>query len=413
MKKSTLYYIFIALITVAVISIVMLMPYEVNNAVSLKTQRLITKTTVEPKRLYIMAWRKIRDEYIDPEMNGQDWNKWKKRYLPYIKTNEDVYVAINTMLQSLDDPYSRFMNIPEFENQNTIIDSKISGIGINIISIAGKLVISNVIENSPAQKAGLKEGDIIVSINGINTEGISLEEAVKRIRGPEKTPVTIQVSRNGQKIIKDMDKSIIKLRNVKYLISKDNYAYIQITSFMGVSAPQEFQIALNKTKNTKGLILDLRGDAGGLLNNSIIMANMIVNQGRIVSVVYRNGQVINMNAQSMAFYPKKPIVILINKGTASSSEILTGALRDNCNAILVGKNTYGKNSIQKVIPLPNQTGMNLTIAKYLMPNNEDIYKTGIKPDYNVSFTKIDYANNKDPQFQKAKELLKNMMKNNK
>lgn len=406
MKKKVLYYIFLILATIVAIYIFSINQYSINNAIQLKTQNIITSQNIEPKRLYINAWRNIKNEYVDPKMNGQDWERWKKRYLPYIKTNEDVYVAVNTMLQSLDDPYSRFMNIPEFENQNISIDSKISGIGINLMSIAGKIVISNVIEDSPASKAGLIAGDIIVKINDTSVQGLSLESAVKLIRGEQKTVVKLDIVRNNKRILRYVERNLVRLKSVKTVILKNNIGYIRVASFMGIYVPQEFEGALKKTRNTKALILDLRGDAGGLLNNAIIMANMMINKGDIVSIVYRNGQKITMHSQKTAFYPDKPIVILINKGTASSSEILTGALRDNKKAILVGDNTYGKNSIQKVIPMPNRTGMNLTIAKYLMPNHEDIHKVGIKPTYKVLFTREYYENNKDIQLEKAQEILK-------
>lgn len=388
--------------------------FAVGKFFEVNAHKIITNQNIPPKRLYVLAWRSVKNQYIDPKMNGQDWDRWKKRYLPYIKTNEDVYIAVNTMLQSLDDPYSKFMNIPQYQNQNITIDAKVTGIGITLMSVSNKVVISNIIEGSPAQKAGLQEGDIIAKINGANLERMPIENIVKLIRGKAHSKVQVDIIRNNKKLSKVIERNIVHIKSVHGDIIKDNIGYIRIDSFMGINVPNEFKTELIKTKNTKGLIIDVRSDAGGLLNNAVIMANMIINEGNIVSIVYRNGQKIDMQAQRTAFYPAKPIVVLINRGTASSSEILTGALRDEYNAILIGDTTYGKNTIQKIIPLPNQTGMNLTVAKYLMPNGEDIHKKGIKPDIKVLYTANDYVNNYDSQLDIATQILKQIIvKNNK
>lgn len=413
MKNKVLYYIFLVLATVVAVYIFVGNQFTISKFFEVNAQKIITNQNISPKRLYVIAWRSIKNEYIDPEMNGQDWDRWKNRYLPYIKTNEDVYVAINTMLQSLDDPYSRFMDIPQYQNQSIIIDSKVTGIGVTLMSVASKIVVSNIVEDSPAKKADLKEGDILNKIDGASLKGVSLEDIVKLIRGKEHTIVKLEIMRNDKKIIKNIQREIVHIKSVHAKIINKNIGYIRIDSFMGVSVPAEFQMALNKTKNTKGLIIDVRSDAGGLLNNAVIMANMIIKKGNIVSVVYRSGQKIMMDAQNTATYPHKPVVVLINKGTASSSEILTGALRDDHNAILVGDTTYGKNTVQKIIPLPNQTGMNLTIAKYLMPKGEDIHKKGIKPDIRVMYTARDYLNNEDPQLNVATQILEQIIAKNK
>lgn len=409
MKNKVLYYIFLVLSTIIAVIIFSNNQYTINKVIQLNAQKIITNQNISPKRLYVIAWRSIKNEYIDPQMNGQDWEKWKQRYLPYIETNEDAYVAINTILQSLDDPYSRFMDIPQYQNQNTIIDAKISGIGITLMSVGNKIVISGIVEDSPAKKAKLKVGDVIYKINGANIQGMPLEDIVKLIRGKEHTIVRLDIVRNNKKIVTLVERNIVHIKSVSSKILKKNIGYIRIDSFMGVTVPQEFKTALDKTKSTKGLIIDVRSDAGGLLNNAIIMANMLINKGNIVNVVYRNGNKIPMDAQNTAFYPNKPIIVLINKGTASSAEILTGALRDSHGAILVGDTTYGKNTVQKIIPLPNQTGMNLTIAKYLMPKGEDIHKKGINPDVKVLYTAKDYLNGYDRQLDAATKILEKII----
>lgn len=408
MKRKILYYISLIITTIIAICLLSLPMDVIQQPIAKKTREIIANQTVSPQRLFINSWRTIKNQYVDPKMNGQDWSRWKDHYLPYIKTNEDVCIAVNSMLQSLNDPYSKFMNMPEYENQSINIDSNLSGVGINVMSIVNKIIISGVIEDSPAEKSGLLVGDIITKINDKKVDGMSLEDAVKLMRGPKGTFVSLQILRNNKTIEKNIRRDIIRLKSVNAKILKNNIGYIQVTSFMGMSVPTEFESALKKTQNTEALIIDLRGDAGGLLTNAVLISNMFIDKGTVVSVIYRNGEKSSMIAQESSIFKDKPIIILVNRGTASASEILTGALRDNKKAILIGDRTYGKNSVQQVIPMQNKTGMNLTIAKYLMPNNEDIHNIGIQPDYKVRFTRENYRNNKDPQLDKAKEIIKNL-----
>lgn len=409
MKRKFLYYTFLIIATIIAICLLSLPMDLIQQPIAKKTREIIANQTVSPKRLFINSWRTIKNLYVDPKMNGQDWSRWKNHYLPYIKTNDDVCIAVNSMLQSLNDPHSKFMNMPEYESQSINIDSNVSGIGVNVMSISDKIIISNVIEDSPAEKGGILIGDIITKISGKKVDGMTLEDAVKLMRGKKGTLVSLQILRNNKTIEKNIKRDIIRLKSVNSKILKNNIGYIQVTSFMGMSVPTEFESALQKTRKTDALIIDLRGDAGGLLTNSVLIANMFIDKGNLVSVIYRNGEKSTMIAQKSSIVKDKPIVILINRGTASASEILTGALRDNKKAILVGDRTYGKNSVQQVIPMQNKTGMNLTIAKYLMPNNEDIHNIGLQPDYKVIFTRENYRNNTDPQLDKARQILKNLI----
>lgn len=413
MNKDTLYYTFLSIISALAIWLWLAPVGTIKAPIAHKTQEIISSQNIQPKRLFLFCWRTIKNRYVDSKMNGQDWEYWKNHYLPYIKTDEDVFVAVNSMLQSLDDPYSRFMDSPQNEEQNTNLESSITGIGVNIGLVSGKVVISNVMENSPAKKANLQEGDIITEINGKKINGLTMEEVVKLIRGPENSNVKLTILRDKTKIVKDTNRKTIKIKNVKSKILKGNIGYIQIVSFMGMQGSEEFKEALKTTQNTNGLIIDLRGDAGGLLTNAVDIANMFINKGTIVSVVYRSGLRKKITASHSAFFKEKPIVILTNMGTASASEILAGTLRDNKEAILVGDRTYGKNSIQQIFALPNQTGMNLTIAKYLMPKGEYIHKIGLKPDYTVVLTKQDYIENNDTQLKKAIDIINNKMKHSK
>ena len=372
----------------------------------LKTEDLINKNKYNPSRLFLSTWNIVKTKYYDSTLNNQDWYRWKKRYIDQIKTQDDAYIAINSMLASLNDPYSRFLNDKEYLEQNTDIDSKITGIGVNIINISGKITILNVVENTPAYKNDIKAGDIILKVNNKDVQGTDITNVANQIRGEIGSTVVLELIRNNKKLTKTITREEIAIANIKYKVIDKDIAYIQILNFIGQDVPKEFLNAIEQTQDTKKLIIDLRGNPGGLLPNAILIANMFLQNGKIVSIVDRNGLITSINAEKKDFLINKPTVILIDESTASASEILSGALKDSNKAILIGEKTYGKGMIQKIYPLPNKTGMNLTIAKYLTPNGTDINKIGIKPDINVQYTFNDYLNHKDPQLEKAKQILK-------
>ncbi len=374
-----------------------------------KEGELINKQTTNPKRLFLKSWRIIKSKYYDPTLNGQDWTKWNKHYIDQIKTEEDAYVAINSMLASLDDPYSRFLNREEFKEQNTNIDAKIVGIGVNIMSVSGKILIISVVDGTPAQKSGIMAGDIILKVNGKDVSGKTISDVAALIRGEINTKVKLELLRDKKRLTKEISREEIHIKNIKASVIDKNIGYIQIISFISSDMTKEFVDALNKTQNCQGLIIDLRGNTGGLMPNAVVIADMFLTQGHIVSIVDRDKQKAVINAQAKPYAINKPLVILIDEGTASASEILSGALKDNQKAILVGKRTYGKGMIQRIYPMPNQTGMNLTIAKYLTPKGIDINKKGISPDYEVEYTTKDFINDKDPQMDEAKRIIKKLI----
>lgn len=368
----------------------------------------INKEQIPPQKLFDKTWKIIKKSYYDTELNEQNWYRWKLHYQGKIKTEEDAYVAINTMLASLNDPYSKFLSKKEFEELNSSIDSKITGIGVNIFSNAGKITILNVIEGTPASISGLKGGDIIFSVDKKEVSGMPISDVASLVRGPENSIVELTLLRNNKKLTKVIKRKEIKIKTVKSSIDK-NIGYIQILSFIGISTTNEFVEALEKTDKTQGLILDLRGNPGGLLPNAVFIANLFIPNGKIVSVVGRNGFKQDLNAQDIKYTVTKPLIVLIDHSSASASEILSGALKDYNKAKLVGTKTYGKGMVQEVLPMPNETGLNLTIAKYLTPNGTDINKKGISPDINVEFTLDDLRKNHDPQLEMAKKMMNDII----
>ena len=369
---------------------------------------LTNKTHIKPQKLFERTWKEINSGFYDASLNSQDWSYWKKHYKGKIKTDEDAKVAIDTMIASLDDDYSKYLNKKEYAEQNSSIESKISGIGVNIMNDAGKIIVFSVLDNTPAKEAGIKANDIILKVDGKNVSGMNIADVASLVRGKEGSTVTLEIQRKNKKIIKSVKRKSIKIESVKSSVKKD-IGYIQISSFIATSTPTEFLTALEKTKDTKGLILDLRGNTGGLLANAIFVANMFLDKGTIVNIVSRDGKVENIKAQNSSIIINKPVVILVDGASASASEILSGALKDHHKAVLVGTKTFGKGMVQRIIPLPNSTGLNLTIAKYLTPNGSDINKKGITPDYIIKYSEKDFIAHKDPQREKAEKLLSEMI----
>lgn len=362
---------------------------------------------MQPQKFFEKTWKVIAKDYYEPTLNHQNWDRWKIRYQGKIKTHDDAKVAIDTMIASLDEPYTKFMTSKDFAELTTSITSKIYGIGVNIYSNSGKIEIFNVIPSTPADMAQLKQGDIIVSVDGKDTNGMNVSDVAALVRGPENSIVELTVLRDGVKISKKIKRKEIKIKNVKSSILDNHIGYIQIISFMGETTPNEFIEALENVKDTDSMIIDLRGNTGGLLDNAVFIANMFIQKGEIVEIIYRNGNKRIINALPNKNAISKPLVVLVNSASASASEILSGALKDSHKAKLIGKKTFGKGLVQKVVPLPNKTGLNVTIARYLTPNGTDINKLGIKPDIEIGNDFDFFINDSknDVQLDKAKEVL--------
>ena len=366
-----------------------------------------------PTDLYDNVWRLINNKFVDQSNNQQDWAKWRHKYDNQIRTNEDAYVAINTMVASLNDPYTKFLDPKEFAEETSSIKGSLKGIGIQIAVKDGKLMVIAPIEDTPAEKAGLLADDEILEIDGVSTKGITVDKAADKIRGKEGTQVTLLVKRKDNPPKKYIiTRAEIEIKSISQKLPTDvklpnDFCYIRLSSFISRNAATEFGTILNNNKDKKGFIIDLRSNPGGLLTNAIYISDMFLDGGTIVSTVDRDGYKETQRA-SAGVYTKKPVVVLINKGSASASEIFSGAMKDNHRAVIIGEQSFGKGLVQEINKLPYESGINITIQKYLTPNGTDINKKGITPDIEVKLTEEDVKNKNDLQLKKAIEVLSKM-----
>ena len=367
-----------------------------------------------PAEMYDDVWKIVNKKYYDPTNNSQDWNKWRYRYQNKLKTKEDAYVAIETMLTSLNDPYTRFLDPKEFSEETQSIKGSLKGIGTQIGLRDGELVIIAPLEDSPAERAGLLADDRILEINGESTKGISIDAAADKIRGEKGTTVTLLIQRKGvPNKIYSVVRDEIEVKSVSckppFETTKipGDIQYIRLSSFISKNAAGEIESILNNSSGMKGFIIDLRSNPGGLLTNAIYISDMLLRGGVIVSTVDRDSYKTTTRGR-MQQVTDKPIVVLINKGSASASEILSGALKDNHRATIVGEQSFGKGLVQEINKLPDEAGMNITIQRYLTPSGSDIHKKGITPDVVVELTQENADAKDDVQLKKAIEILEKM-----
>ncbi len=314
----------------------------------------------------------------------------QQHYVDKIDTNEVIVGAINGMLTSLD-PHSAYMPPEDFKELQEETKGSFTGIGIEITIRDGVLTAVSPIEDTPAYKAGIRAGDQIVRINGELTKSMTLMDAVKKLRGKKGTRVTITIYRQGWPEPRDfvLVRDVIPLHSVRSMMLEPHLLYVRITNFQA-NTTRDFVQALNragKQHSLDGLLLDLRDNPGGLLDQAIKVADVFIDRGIIVSTRGRDPE------QNMRFEAHKgnsrysfPLVVLVNGGSASASEIVAGALQDHKRAIIVGTETFGKGSVQTIIPMPNGAGIRLTTARYYTPSGRSIQETGILPDVIIPFT---------------------------
>ncbi|MEL6765315.1 MAG: carboxyl-terminal processing protease CtpC, partial [Cyanobacteria bacterium J06607_6] len=373
------------------------------------------------KELIDEVWQLIDHEYVDDSFNSLDWSTVRSDYLNRTYTDqEEAYVAVREMLEQLEDPYTRFMDPEEFRNMQIDTSGELTGVGIQISQDeeTNDIVVVAPIADTPAYEAGLISGDIIKSIDGQSTEGMDLSDAVNLIRGPVDSSVVLSISREDEPIDFELSRARIEIHPVRFSVEtgdEGSVGYIRLTQF-SANAAAEMKDAIEslEDRNVTGYVLDLRSNPGGLLFSSIDIAQMWIEEGTIVSTVDRNAVSDEEVARNQAL-TDQPLVVLVDGGSASASEILSGALQDNDRAVLVGTQTFGKGLVQSVRQLTDGSGVAVTIAKYLTPSGRDINKLGIEPDYVVELTdeqrdeltedRDKVGTLEDPQYAKAIEVL--------
>ena len=328
------------------------------------------------------------DIYKKIDLFGEVLEKINKEYVDEFDQSESMDSAINGLLQSLD-PYSSYMSPKIFDEMQTETSGEFGGLGIEVSMEAGVVKVISPIDDTPASRAGLKAGDYIVKINDVQVQGKSLSEAVDLMRGPVGSGIELTVRRRGERkaLTFNIIREVIQVQSVKSEIIDENIGYIRLTSFNDNSSDQiEKQIKkLKKDKNLNSFILDLRNNPGGLLSQAIKISDFFLENGEIVSTKSRK------KSENRKWFAKKgditdgkTLLVLINYGSASASEIVAGALKDHKRAIIVGENSFGKGSVQSIIPLKNRGAIRLTVAKYYLPSGKSISEVGVRPDIEVN-----------------------------
>lgn len=374
----------------------------------------------EEQRLLSEVWRIVDRAYVDDTFNHQNWWLVRQKALQQPLTDrEQTYTAIQKMLATLDDPFTRFMRPDQYRSLQTNTSGELTGVGLQITqgNSAGELRVISPIEGSPAEQAGIKPRDRILKINGTPTSNLSLDEAAELMRGPIGSQVTLTVVQEEEDSAQARDVQIVRNRislnpvyaELRNQPDNSRVGYIRLSQF-NANATAEVASAIKRleAENADAYILDLRSNPGGLLQSGIEVARLWLDEGTIVYTVNRNGIQDSFSAGGQAL-THDPLVVLVNQGTASASEILAGALQDNGRAQLIGERTFGKGLIQSLFNLSDGSGLAVTIAKYETPAHHDINRLGISPDVTVSLdapiTRDQVGTDIDRQFQAAIEVL--------
>jgi carboxyl-terminal processing protease len=375
-----------------------------------------------PKQVVDSVWQLVNREYVDPSFNQQNWLAIRQSLLSKdYSSMEEAYSAIREALEKLEDPYTRFLDPKQYEALTNQTSGEVSGIGIRmeLNEKSQRLTVVEAIENSPAIKAGIKPGDEILAIDGKSTLNMKIEEASKLIRGQVGTVLRLQIGRGRQSAFDvKLTRANIEVPTVHYRMKyegKRRIGYISLREFSAHAAEQMYRAIRDlNAKQVDGYVLDLRGNPGGLLQASIEIARMWLDDGAIVRTVDRKGGSEEAKANRSAL-TNRPLVVLVDNNSASASEILTGALKDNKRATVIGSQTFGKALVQSVHELADGSGVAITIAHYYTPKGTDINHTGIVPDIKIDLTKIQErqlasnpelrATQNDPHYARALTVL--------
>jgi len=378
--------------------------------------------TDSPKEVIDQVWQIVYRDYLDStgQYSPERWTSLRRDLLnkSYAGTDES-YEAIRGMLASLDDPYTRFLDPKEFKQMQIDTSGELTGVGIQITldKDTKEIVVVSPIEGTPASKAGVQPKDVIVSIDGESTKGMTTEDAVKLIRGQEGSEVTLGLRRKGEVVTVPLKRARIEINAVESRLNTGSdgtkVGYIRLKQF-NAKASREMRTAIRELEKqgAQGFVLDLRSNPGGLLEASVDIARQWLDEGTIVSTKTRDG-IQDVRRATGSAVTDRPVVVLVNEGSASASEILSGALQDNNRAVLVGQKTFGKGLVQSVRGLSDGSGLTVTIAKYLTPKGTDIHKNGIRPDVPVelseeeiqSLTVEQLGTKKDSQYRTAETTL--------
>tara|TARA_B100000003_G_scaffold111360_1_gene99625 strand:+ start:404 stop:1543 length:1140 start_codon:yes stop_codon:yes gene_type:complete len=351
------------------------------------------------------------DIYKKIDLFGEVLEKINKEYVDEVNQSQSMDAAIDGLLQSLD-PYSGYMSPKIFDEMQTDTSGEFGGLGIEVTMESGVVKVITPIDDTPASRAGIKAGDYIVKIENTQVQGKSLSEAVDLMRGPVGSSIELTIRRRGEKkaLIFEVTREVIEIKSVKADLLDQNIGYLRLTSFNENSAEQiEKEIKkLEKNKKLKAYILDLRNNPGGLLSQAITISDFFLENGEIVSTKSRK------SSENRKWFAKKgdltngkTLIVLINYGSASASEIVAGALKDHKRAVLLGKNSYGKGSVQSIIPLKNKGAIRLTVAKYYLPSGKSISEVGVSPDIEIDEELDDFKikSETDNQLNYALKLL--------
>ena len=367
------------------------------------------------------VWQIVYRDFLDSsgKFERSNWINLRKEFLAKkYSDNNEAYDAIRDMLSNLDDPYTRFLDPKEFNQMRIDTSGELTGVGIQIAKDkeSDSIIIISPIEGTPAYEAGIKAKDKILSIDNVSTKGLNIEDAVKLIRGRRGTKVKLEILRNGNSFYKSLLRERIELKSVTSKINetKDGLliGYVRLKQF-NANASREMKDTLKdlEIKKVSGYVLDLRSNPGGLLESSIDISRQFIDKGIIVSTLSKDGLRETKRGNGKAL-TKKPLIVLVNEGSASASEIVSGAIRDNNRGKLVGKKTFGKGLVQSMRTLVDGSGLTVTVAKYLTPNGTDINKFGITPDIEVKMNsnpilQREIGTKRDRQYKAGeKELLK-------